>query len=244
MSYRDVRNFTEMMRALGYTRLISMENFRNPNFPLVAEILIWLVKRFDPDADIPSDYDTEMDRVMLIRSAAQFMATKSHIKLNTKKLYQADGYAVRELLKATTVLYNALKINSAGLTEENSEMVSPIDISSKVHELKKARQLASQITIKGAGLYDLLGREVEMRISVKSFLEIRMARVNRQLEITEVESALHQSMDIIRSEIRRLQEMTQNVAATEASLDNKIEKKKLELDRNQKRLQTLKKVRQ
>ncbi|KAK7870570.1 hypothetical protein R5R35_009079 [Gryllus longicercus] len=236
MSYRDVRNFTEMMRALGYTRLISMENFRNPNFPLVAEILIWLVKRFDPDADIPSDYDTEMDRVMLIRSAAQFMATKSHIKLNTKKLYQADGYAVRELLKATTVLYNALKINSAGLTEENSEMVSPIDISSKVHELKKARQLASQITIKGAGLYDLLGREVEMR-------EIRMARVNRQLEITEVESALHQSMDIIRSEIRRLQEMTQNVAATEASLDNKIEKKKLELDRNQKRLQTLKKVR-
>jgi clusterin-associated protein 1 len=36
---------TEMMRALGYPRLISMENFRNPNFPLVAEVLKWLVKR-------------------------------------------------------------------------------------------------------------------------------------------------------------------------------------------------------
>ncbi|XP_016095263.1 clusterin-associated protein 1 homolog [Sinocyclocheilus grahami] len=44
MSFRDLRNFTEMMRALGYPRLISMENFRSPNFPLVAEILIWLVK--------------------------------------------------------------------------------------------------------------------------------------------------------------------------------------------------------
>lgn len=38
-------DFTEMMRALGYPRLISMENFRNPNFPLVAEVLKWLVKR-------------------------------------------------------------------------------------------------------------------------------------------------------------------------------------------------------
>ena len=46
--FRDVSfvaDFTEMMRALGYPRLISMENFRTPNFPLVAEILIWLVNR-------------------------------------------------------------------------------------------------------------------------------------------------------------------------------------------------------
>lgn len=39
-------DFTEMMRSLGYPRLISMENFRQPNFPLVAEVLIWLVKRY------------------------------------------------------------------------------------------------------------------------------------------------------------------------------------------------------
>ena len=38
-------DFTEMMRALGYPRLISMENFRSPNFALVAEVLMWLVKR-------------------------------------------------------------------------------------------------------------------------------------------------------------------------------------------------------
>lgn len=40
-------DFTEMMRALGYPRLISMENFRSPNFPLVAEVLIWLVRRYN-----------------------------------------------------------------------------------------------------------------------------------------------------------------------------------------------------
>ena len=44
--WRFPADFTEMMRALGYPRLISMENFRTPNFTLVAEILTWLVNRY------------------------------------------------------------------------------------------------------------------------------------------------------------------------------------------------------
>lgn len=236
MSYRDLRNFTEMMRALGYTRLISMENFRNPNFPLVAEILIWLVKRFDPDADIPTEYDTEQDRVLLVRSAAQFMASKANIKLNTKRIYQADGYAVRELLKATTILYNALRVNTETLEDDNSSMTSPIDITSKIHELKQARALASQITKKGATLYDLLGKEVEMR-------ELRNMRASRQLEMTEVELAVREAVEAVKADIANTRQLMENVSANETSLDSKIEKKRIELERNQKRLQTLKKVR-
>ena len=45
MSFRELRNFTETMRCLGYPRLISMENFRTPNFELVADLLYWLLKR-------------------------------------------------------------------------------------------------------------------------------------------------------------------------------------------------------
>ena len=85
-----------------------------PNFPLVAEMLVWLVRRFEPNADIPTDTDTEQDRVMLVRSVVQFMATKAHIKLNPKKLYQSDGYAVKELIKVSSVLYSAMKINTGG----------------------------------------------------------------------------------------------------------------------------------
>ena len=65
MSYRDLRNFTEMMRRLGYPRLISMENFRTPNFELVAEILKWLIERYDYNASIPPDVDTEQDRYVI-----------------------------------------------------------------------------------------------------------------------------------------------------------------------------------
>lgn len=36
----------------------------------------------------------------------------------------------------------------------------------QIADLKAARQLASEITSKGASLYDLLGKEVELRVRV------------------------------------------------------------------------------
>jgi Clusterin-associated protein-1 len=35
----------ERLRSLGCKQLVSMENFRSPNFVLVAELLYWLLKR-------------------------------------------------------------------------------------------------------------------------------------------------------------------------------------------------------
>ena len=94
MSYRELRNFCEIMRGLGYSRLISMENFRKPNFELIADILFWLASRFDPQADIPEDIQEERHRVEFIKQISILFATKTRIKLNTRKLYQADGHAV------------------------------------------------------------------------------------------------------------------------------------------------------
>lgn len=55
--------------------------------------------------------------------------------MNTKKLYQADGYAVKELLKITTPLYDALNLNVD--KEEESDEESDVsfrdyDISDKL----------------------------------------------------------------------------------------------------------------
>eukprot|EP00965_Chrysotila_dentata_P019549 649618-Pleurochrysis_carterae.AAC.3 len=46
MSFRELRDFKEIMCALGYPRLISIENFKNPHFELVADVLVWLCRRF------------------------------------------------------------------------------------------------------------------------------------------------------------------------------------------------------
>jgi clusterin-associated protein 1 len=69
MTYRELRNFNEMMRSLGFPRIISMENFKIPNFNLVAEITYWLIKRFDPKADIPDSIAEEKDRTEFIKAS-------------------------------------------------------------------------------------------------------------------------------------------------------------------------------
>ncbi|KYN14717.1 Clusterin-associated protein 1 [Trachymyrmex cornetzi] len=258
------------MRVLGYPRLISLANFRMPNFPLVAEIIVWLVKRFDPDVDIFSDHDIEEQRVTLIRSVAEFMALKTNVKLNTKKLYQADGYAVKEMLKIATLLYDAQNSSNTEQNQSSSNQNAVnFDISDKINELKTTRQLASQLTINGAALFDLLGREVELR-------EIRNTKIARQFDTSEIEVALKDVIENTRKEISETKKQIDNVKDkivlaclkfkllrlistkifyydatvillinkdTEQNLDARIERRKTELDRNQKRLHTLKKVR-
>jgi len=174
MSYRELRNFTEMLRCLGYPRLISMENFKTPNFQLVAEILIWLIQRYDHNASIPTDIDTEQDRIIFIKSSAHLIATKTHIKLNTKRLYMADGFAVKELLKFTSLLCDAMKErNKDGNEDSNS---SYINYSTKAEDLKAVRQISSEVTSRGANLYQLLSQELQLR-------EARFQALARPLEI-------------------------------------------------------------
>ncbi|XP_019731596.1 clusterin-associated protein 1 homolog isoform X1 [Hippocampus comes] len=238
MSFRDLQNFTEMMRALGFPRLISVENFRTPNFTLVAEILIWLAKCYEPQMEIVSDMNTESDRVFLIKTVAQFMATKAHIKMNTKRLYQADGYAVKEMLKITSVLYNAMKTKQMALEdrmeEENSKF--KFELGTRISDLKAARQLASEATSKGASLYDLLGKEADLR-------KLRTAAIARPLEISETEKALRHAIKEVLENVEKTKVMMRNVVSDVASLDAKKEKKHWQLEMNQRRLQTLQSVR-
>jgi clusterin-associated protein 1 len=61
--------------------------------------------------------------------------------------------------------------------------------------------------------------------------------------MAEVETLVRQALETVRMETENTKQLMENVSASEANLDSKIEKKRIELERNQKRLQTLKKVR-
>lgn len=63
MTYRECRSLCEMLRALNYNRLVSLENFSRPNFELIADILYWLAQKYDPQSDISDDINEEKDRV-------------------------------------------------------------------------------------------------------------------------------------------------------------------------------------
>jgi len=212
-----------------------MENFRSPNFPLVAEILMWLVKRYEPNANLPHEIDTEDDRVIFIKYVANFMATKTRIKLNPKKLYMADGYSVQEMLKVVTMLYTAVKSTKDKDVNENVTE-SSFDITNKIADLKQARQLATDITLNGAKLYELLAMEVDLR-------ELRTTAIARPLEIDQIEAGLRGRISGVEGEVKATQHKLDNIGNDEANLEAKIEKKKSELERNNKRLRSLQSVR-
>jgi len=96
--------------------------------------------------------------------------------------------------------------------------------------------LASKITQKGAILFSYLGEETELR-------PIRNSRVNAALDINEVEQSLKTLIEKTKKETEHTRELIKDISATEANLDAKITKRQEDLERNSKRLNTLKQVR-
>lgn len=244
MSYRDLRNFCEIMRSLGYSRPISVENFRLPNFELVADISLWFAERYDPSCEISDNINEERDRVLFIKSICQLFLTKARIKLNPKKMYEANGYAVKELLKVATMLNRAMNVSGG----DEDELVSTMDfnINSKLSNLKQARSLANDITETGAKLYDSLGKENDLRESREKALEF-LDSISRNLgsntEQEYIEKCIRDLVGGQSEQMAEMEEMIQNLRNDEKELENKIQRKAADLERTDKRLQGISQVR-
>ena len=225
-------DFTEMMRALGYPRPISMENFRSPNFDLVADVLRWLVKRYEPTADISEGVSNMQDRVIFLKQAAQLMQSKGRIKLNTKRLYQADGYAVKELIKIAQVLYSAIKSNP----EEDDDVLGGDNFTLKLTDLKNVRDLATEITDHGSQLAELLAKEDSLR-------EARQRAIARNAEMADIQKFIKENIQQAEENKKSKADMIKELEEDEKRLKKKLEKKSAELDRNEKRFRSLQNVR-
>ncbi|CAG9332306.1 CLUAP1_2 [Blepharisma stoltei] len=242
MSFREIRNFCEIMRSLGYSRIISMENFRTPNFELVADILDWLLLRVDPECDILGDIEEERQRINFITNVAKFFLSKTRIKLNLKKLYQADGYAVRELLKIASMLYKA----QSSSTKNDEESSVDITMSSKLQNLKTARGLATEITETGAKLFDLLGKEKDLREARDKALGF-LDNISRNLDSNAEQEYIRKCIrDIIQGQtgnLSQMEKMLEELENDEKTLEAKIKKRTGELERAEKRMKSLQTVR-
>nr|XP_026486663.1 clusterin-associated protein 1 [Vanessa tameamea] len=234
MSYRDLRNFSEAMRALGFPRQISLESFRNPNWELVESCLRWLAARIEPDATLAGGKDSVELRVAMVTHATELFHSRANLKLNGKKIYGADGWAVRELLKVANLLRSAL--DTPNQDDQHSDS-NPLvyDISTRVGEVKQARGLATDITAQGAFLYDLLAKEPENK-------EQRDKALSRPLDMSSLEAALNRAVESVAGQVAAVREQIDNVASSEAALDAKLERRRAELQRAEKRLHTVQKI--
>jgi clusterin-associated protein 1 len=57
---------------------------------------------------LSDDISTESERVRFLQAVAAITMSKTRTRLNLKKLYAADGAAVRELLKLAELLHKAM----------------------------------------------------------------------------------------------------------------------------------------
>jgi clusterin-associated protein 1 len=105
-------------------------------------VIYWLATRFDKKVDISDNIEDEKARVEFIRAACSFFYNNLKLKLNSKKLYAADGHAVQELLKVVQVLYNAKKSVSF---QNDYEVGQELDITSKKNDLNTIKELSQEI---------------------------------------------------------------------------------------------------
>jgi clusterin-associated protein 1 len=240
MSFRELRDFTEIMRALGYRQLISVENFRTPNFYLMADVLHWLVLRYDNSPELDPDISTEDSRINYLKSVAQFMSNKAHVKLNIKQLYRADGHAVRELLKICRILYNAVQIHPSEI-----DATAEVNMASKMEELKDSKNLANEIVESGAKLNTLLANEEKLKINRDRALKF-LNSISMNLDSDshdQIERNVRQEISLITERISEYEKLLVDLEKEEKSLVVKIEKKKRALIGAEKRLRNHKKIR-
>lgn len=227
MTYRETRKFTEVMKHLGYPRLISMESFRLPNPELVTEILIWLLTHHDPTLDISDDISTEKARIRFLKEVGDQSLTRLHIKLNLRKLYSADGYAIGELLKLACVLRDAVD-----LKQPVGDDVDPNQFKNNAVHSKESRNLAQELTADGARLFELLGNESALR-------DARNRVVQRPADSYTIENALQASVLDCKQSAEKLNDDLNKRSNDESMLEGKIMHSKAEYERLQKQLRKL-----
>jgi len=242
-----VADFTERMKALGYPRIISVDNFRTPNFELVADVLFWLLKRYDPNArnsqgqEITDDIETEQLRVRFVRDTCQLFQTKARLKISAKKVYGSDGHACRELLKIADMMYKA-QANQQKVTagQAHAHVEPDFNLANRTSDMKMARELTGEITECGLRLFELLKHEDASK-------KVRAQAINLlysgDLDMDKVENEINNMTSSLRQESERMDDLCKKLQEDEESLQEKIQKKQADLDRCKKRLKDLENVR-
>lgn len=211
-----------------------MESFREPNVELVADCLYWLINRYEPSAEVIYEIERESNRVTFFKQVCEVAVVKGRIKLNIKKLYQADGHAVQEMLKLANVLKKAMKATDEA--EPDFTALQQMAAQKNASDAKAVQQLCSELTADGSSLFFLVEQEVNSRGD-------RQRILSRATEVGEFERRLREILTNVTQQVEQFQQSIVNLNADESNLEQKIENKKTQLERAQKRYKSLMAVR-
>lgn len=101
MSWRELRNFSNTMQLLGYPYQISLDAFRTPNFDLMANVLIWLIKRFGLTSCFFSP-----PKPLMIQVRSTVLSAIRYIVRSRPSLFCKGSVRIHGLLSATALNIN------------------------------------------------------------------------------------------------------------------------------------------
>jgi clusterin-associated protein 1 len=223
------------LKLIGYQEniplaILSTFSGNETSFRAYANILIWLIKCLDPDAMVHQDSHTEGDRVMLIRTATEFLAVSSGIKLNPRKLYASNCATAKELLKVTAAL-----LNSPQNVQQDESHVINFEDSISNEEIRKIRNLSTELTGHGVNMYDLIAKETVNKESRAQFA--------KPLELNVVEKLLKSSIVTLKNQLASGKSTIESQKTEKANLESKIQRRESEQERTSHRLATLQRIR-
>jgi clusterin-associated protein 1 len=228
MTFREVRQFVEIVRTLGYAAAIGVDSFDVPDFGLMADLLQWLSTLYDPDIVLIPDLTNEHGRVELVRSIVQQLAIRSGIRLNPRKLYQSDRFAVRELLKIASPIYRGITSSPAPESSPGGPKKPP--------SAQKISQLSATVPKHSVELYDQLNNELTVR-------ESRTKVLSTMPPLDDVEKSVIGAVDGATTRLEMLTKEVDRLNTDEDTLRSKIKQRKHDLERQAKRLMSVRTLR-
>lgn len=196
----------------------------------------WLIDQYEPGTVLSGGTDTEMDRILLVRSAVEFLVIKAGIKLNPLRLYSSTAAAACELLKVVNLIIKRPMNQVNESNDKQYRKLGDIDIDDKVKARQRGRELSSELTHLGATLYDLLGKENQNQ-------EKRNVQAGRQMEQSNADKILNGVVTSANLKLSGDKGQLEAALVEKQAISAKVDRKKADLERLRQRLDTLQKIR-
>jgi clusterin-associated protein 1 len=193
----------------------------------MAELLQWLATLYDPDIVVIPELSHEHGRVEFVRSIVQQLAVRSGIRLNPRKLYTSDRFAVRELLKIAAPIYRGISTTSS----DSAPTGTP-----KPPSAARISQLSAAIPKRAVDLNDQLETELMIR-------EPRSRVLAAMPPLDEVEKAVLTAVESAAVRLETLTKQLDQLNSDEDTLRSKIKQRKHEFERQSKRLMSVQTIR-
>ena len=234
---RKAQMLIHILKVLGYSKFISIESFRKPNFRLLADILYWLCLKLDPDTEINTSINGESDRVVFIKSTVSLLVLHTRIQINPLNLYYADHRGIVELLKVLEIFHQGYKAKS-----NSDDIVSEFSLPAKFDK-RHIKDLAKGITDSGLKIYELLDRECELKQKREGSVGILESVLKDYNDSNaNIDGHVKKLIDEQFKKNSEMEEYFHSLELKEKELLDKIKKRRVEFERNEKKLKSLSKT--